>query len=558
MPDPAPAPGSAEAARLRRTVARLRREHRAHRLVLAGESAADVDRSQGAPPSVRPAEPVVRELLDAVPVPAVLTEPVVDADGTVRDLAALAVNRAAVRFAHHTGPSLRALVAERPVLLQRFFPALRDPRLLDALADVARTGRPMAERTVDWLRRRPGGRIEHRRALLSAHPCGRRILLVLNREGGQVLAVDAQRIARVGWAEWNLLDGRIEASDGLSGLLGLDPDDPAPSMDTMLGAVAPRSLPRLHRDLDRLLDSGRLDAETTLTVSGRARRVRLVAEAVRAANGGPVLGVRVVLQDVTDLAESRRALRIQESETLRERRRADAEEEVVRRLREVLVPRAAAQLTALGLSTAVAYRPAEAGVGGDWYKSRALPEGLALLAVGDARGHGLDAVALMSRLRHALGGLAFTRAVVEDLGAWLNEIAYDDGPESTATAVIARYHPERRLLRWICAGHPPPVLVRGGRARTLAPDLGPPFGVLPDTRYRATETVLEPGDTVLLYTDGLVERRHEDIDRRIDALVAAAERHAGADLQHCIEGIVRAMSGPRSEDDATIFGIRAH
>jgi serine phosphatase RsbU (regulator of sigma subunit) len=147
---------------------------------------------------------------------------------------------------------------------------------------------------------------------------------------------------------------------------------------------------------------------------------------------------------------------------------------------------------------------------------------------------------------------------VEDLGAWLNEIAYDDGPESTATAVIARYHPERRLLRWICAGHPPPVLVRGGRARTLAPDLGPPFGVLPDTRYRATETVLEPGDTVLLYTDGLVERRHEDIDRRIDALVAAAERHAGADLQHCIEGIVRAMSGPRSEDDATIFGIRAH
>ncbi|GAA4987563.1 hypothetical protein GCM10025734_12690 [Kitasatospora paranensis] len=126
MPDPAPAQGTAEAARLRRTVARLRREHRAHRLVLAGETADDVDASQAAPPSVRPAEPVVHELLDAVPVPAALTEPVIDADGTVRDLAALAVNRAAVRFAHHTGASLRALVAERPVLLQRFFPALRD------------------------------------------------------------------------------------------------------------------------------------------------------------------------------------------------------------------------------------------------------------------------------------------------------------------------------------------------------------------------------------------------------------------------------------------------
>ncbi|MFD9130138.1 PP2C family protein-serine/threonine phosphatase [Kitasatospora sp. NPDC059571] len=564
MPDPAPEPGAAASDRLRRTVARLRREHRSRHDVLAATAATALPMEP--PQGLRPVEPGLRELLDAVPVPAVLTAPVTGADGTLQDLAALAVNLAAVSYAEQAGPSVREQAVHSPVPLQQFFPALRERRVLTALTDVLRTGRPMDARTVDWLRPRPGGRIEHRRALLSAHPCGDRILLLLEREGEQVLAVDAQRIARVGWAEWNLLDGRMEASPGLFDLLGLPATGPAPPLTALLGRVVPAVLPDLLRDFDRLLSDGGVDTETALTGPTGVRRIRLAAETVRAAGGrpgdparppdGPVVGVRAVLQDITDLVESRRRLRYQESETLRERQRADAEEEIVRRLRAALVPRAAASLTGCGLETAVAYRPAEAGVGGDWYKCRALPDGPALLAIGDARGHGLDAVALMSRLRHALGGLAFTGALVEDLGAWLNEIAYDDGPESTATAVIARYYPDRRLLRWICAGHPPPVLYRDGRARPLTAAVGPPFGVLSDTRYTAVETVLAPGDTVLLYTDGLVERRHEDIDVRIAVLADAAASRAGADLQACIDAVVRDMSGPRSEDDATVLAFR--
>nr|WP_275563996.1 PP2C family protein-serine/threonine phosphatase [Kitasatospora sp. SID7827] len=254
-------------------------------------------------------------------------------------------------------------------------------------------------------------------------------------------------------------------------------------------------------------------------------------------------------------------MREQEEETERQARRADAEHHVVQRLQEALQPHSAV-LTGLGVSTAAAYRPAEAGVGGDWYKVRQLPDGQVLLAVGDARGHGLDAVALMSMLRHALAGLAFTGALVESLGGWLNRIACDEGDEATATAVVARYYPGRRLLRWICAGHPPPVLLRDGRVEPLEADVGPPLGVLPEVSYRAVETYVRPGDTVLLYTDGLVERRDQDIDVRIEALCAAVRKHAvrdcatGPDLQELVDAVVREMSGPLSEDDATLLAFR--
>lgn len=174
------------------------------------------------------------------------------------------------------------------------------------------------------------------------------------------------------------------------------------------------------------------------------------------------------------------------------------------------------------------YRPdaTGSGVGGDWYKARGLPGGRILIALGDARGHGLDAVTLMAKLRYALGGLAYTDAPVEQLTRWLNEVACDDGAESTATAVIARYHPERSLLRWTCAGHPRPVLLRDSRATQLtAPEGGPgvTLGVMPGISYTAVETFLDDTDIVLLYSDGLTERRDTDPDEDTTRLLNEAE-----------------------------------
>ncbi|MFE6956023.1 PP2C family protein-serine/threonine phosphatase [Streptomyces sp. NPDC057696] len=193
------------------------------------------------------------------------------------------------------------------------------------------------------------------------------------------------------------------------------------------------------------------------------------------------------------------------------------------------MPRFASEPAPLGLETAAVYcpDPDAAGVGGDWFKARALPGGRVLLAIGDARGHGLEAVTLMAKLRYALAALAYTDEPVEKLTAWLNHVACDDGRESTA--IVARFHPAESLPRWVCTGHPQPVPVRGGSGRLLQhPCSGPglQLAVVPGKSYPAVETTLSPGDVVLMYTDGLVERRGSDLDTDTARLLRVAERLA--------------------------------
>ncbi|MFE9426551.1 PP2C family protein-serine/threonine phosphatase [Kitasatospora sp. NPDC006697] len=583
---------------LRRIVARLRRANREYRRQ-------DPRSEPGAPPSlpavtVRLAAPEgqldLGELLDALPMPASLVDPLLDPDGAVLDVAAIALNPAGARYSRYrsalrrdryrtgdqpaeaspepddTRPSASATPSPSPspdrgrppARLTEAFPGLATPEVLTALTKTLRTGRPTPAMPVRWQVPRAAGRLERHRDLLTAHRCGGRLLLLWGSGDLAEMAQAAQRIARVGWGEWSLLDGALQSSSGLRDLLGRPAGAPGPTVADLLAQLDPSAVPPLQRALRGLLERGEaVDQELLFRVGGGLRRIRLVAEALREEDG-PVFGLRGVLQNVTELAESRSRLRRQQEEIERQARRADAEEAVVRRLQDALQPRAVGALDAVGLRTAVAYRPTEGRVGGDWYKLRVLPQGPALIAVGDARGHGLDAVALMSTLRHALAGMAYSGAQVEELTGWLNNIACDEGPESTATAVVARFFPPSRLLRWVCAGHLPPVLLGDGPPRLLTPraelgELGLPLGVLRDTRYEAVEMVLHPGQTVLLYTDGLVERRDRDIDDRLDTLLAVlAEQPPTAEPQALVDGVVRAMSGPLDEDDATLLALRLH
>jgi serine phosphatase RsbU (regulator of sigma subunit) len=241
---------------------------------------------------------------------------------------------------------------------------------------------------------------------------------------------------------------------------------------------------------------------------------------------------------------------------------------VAERLRDAVLPRFPGELAEHGIEAAAVYRPEEhtARVGGDWYKTRVLPSGRVLIALGDARGHGLDAVTLMAKLRYALTGLAYTGEWVERLTTWLNTVACDDGEESTATAIIARYQPETGLLRWTCAGHPLPILVRDKRAFLLGPPPGgpgTPLGVMPDETYAAAETWLRPQDVVLLYSDGLVERRDSDPDLDTARLLRAVEQCAARGvppgeeaLGAFVRELVGLLTGPHTEDDATVLALR--
>ncbi len=207
-----------------------------------------------------------------------------------------------------------------------------------------------------------------------------------------------------------------------------------------------------------------------------------------------------------------------------------------------------------GLRAVVRYLPAshDSRVGGDWYITAEMPGGHVLLAIGDVGGHGLAAAAGMARLRGALAGLAITGSPPQRLVGWLNDLVHHVDCEHTASVVAGYFDPPTRVLTWAQAGHPPPVLVRGGQARPLDPPAGILLGAC-RAGYEAASVELAPGDLLLLYSDGLIERRDRPIDEGLAALTRAA---AGArDLEVVTSRVLAALDSPDTEDDTCLVAV---
>jgi serine phosphatase RsbU (regulator of sigma subunit) len=207
-----------------------------------------------------------------------------------------------------------------------------------------------------------------------------------------------------------------------------------------------------------------------------------------------------------------------------------------------------------GLRAMVRYLPASSAtrVGGDWYITAELPDGRVLLAIGDVAGHGLPAAAGMARLRGALAGLSITGAPPQQLVGWLNDLVRHVDDEHTASVVAGYFDPASRMLTWAQAGHPPPVLIRGTWARPLPQ----PDGILLGAGrrgYAAATVQLEPGDLLLLYSDGLVERRDRDIDEGLEILLEAVRQSTDPDL---VIGTALAALGSDAEDDTCLVALR--
>jgi serine phosphatase RsbU (regulator of sigma subunit) len=208
-----------------------------------------------------------------------------------------------------------------------------------------------------------------------------------------------------------------------------------------------------------------------------------------------------------------------------------------------------------GLRTMVRYLPAsKAGrVGGDWYITADMPGGHVLIALGDVAGHGLAAAAGMARLRGALAGLAITGSPPERLVGWLNDLVHHVGPEHTASVVAGYFDPPSRTLTWAQAGHPPPVLVRGSWARPLDPPEGILLGAARGD-YAAAVLALAPGDLLLLYSDGLIERRDRSVEEGLATLSAAVR--GITDPEHAIDAAVRALGSADPEDDTCLVALQ--
>ncbi|WP_380158857.1 PP2C family protein-serine/threonine phosphatase [Kineococcus sp. R86509] len=221
-----------------------------------------------------------------------------------------------------------------------------------------------------------------------------------------------------------------------------------------------------------------------------------------------------------------------------------------------------------GLELVARYVAAHAGdqVGGDWYDGILLPDGTTLLVIGDVSGHDVTAAAEMGQLRIALRALAVDRddppaQLLDRLESVVDNLR---GKAILASCLVARVEqtpPARaagvRTLRWANAGHPPPILVAAdGAARVL--DAEPDLLLGVGSARRSDHVVEVPaGSTLLLYTDGLVERRDDDLDSGIERLRARASVLAGPDLGAGLESLI-ADAGGAGSDDVALLAVRFH
>jgi serine phosphatase RsbU (regulator of sigma subunit) len=171
-------------------------------------------------------------------------------------------------------------------------------------------------------------------------------------------------------------------------------------------------------------------------------------------------------------------------------------------------------------------------VGGDWYLSTPLPGGDVMLAVGDVMGHGRPAAATMMRLRAAMTRLALAGDEPGAILAALNRMLCRRPSTILATAVCGRFHPADHSFTWARAGHLPILRATAGGVSQLAQPSGMALGVDPAARYATASIVVDPGDLLLMYTDGVVERR----DRAIDQGVAGLAEDVGVAMRASAPG----------------------
>ncbi|WP_210571120.1 SpoIIE family protein phosphatase [Streptomyces sp. GESEQ-4] len=282
-------------------------------------------------------------------------------------------------------------------------------------------------------------------------------------------------------------------------------------------------------------------------------RVEEVTELIRA-RGGPMGGRARVL-------EAELYTRGRELQELNDRlRQAHARErEVALALQEAMLP---ARRQVGDQRAAVRYRPAVGALNvcGDWYDLVDLVGGNRIgVSVGDVVGHGLEAAGVMGQLRSALTATSRVAdgpaQALDVLGRYAHVV---DGAES-ATAVTTFIDFDAHTITYSSAGHPPPALLHpDGRVEFLDRATDPPLDARPSPipRPEARITFTE-GATLVLYTDGLIERRREDIDTGLSRLADSLGRHLGADPETLADAVLLELLPPGgATDDTALIVVR--
>jgi PAS domain S-box-containing protein len=238
----------------------------------------------------------------------------------------------------------------------------------------------------------------------------------------------------------------------------------------------------------------------------------------------------------------------------------EREHRIAETLQRSLLPERLPQLP--GLSVAARYLPAaaEAEVGGDWYDVLPTPGGGVGLVMGDVAGKGLAAASMVGQLRSALRAYALEGHAPARVVEQLNRLVWTEEEQTQmATLIYVVVDPVEERLHWVNAGHPPPLLLGDGAGpRFLEGGSSVPLGVLPFPEFQEVSVDIDSGATVVLYTDGLVERPGEHIDVGLNRL-SGVVRGAPADPQELCDLVLRELvPDAGAPDDVALLTLRAN
>jgi PAS domain S-box-containing protein len=358
-----------------------------------------------------------------------------------------------------------------------------------------------------------------------------------------VALIDAEgRVLRANPALQQLSAGRAVAGVAVSSLV--EPDDRLALDGLLTAALAGATVPPAAEL--------RLTADEPIPVS-------ILAWGVREADG-EILSVLIQLDD---LRERRRAEAARERLIAERAARAEAEAAYERErtiastLQRDLLPRRLPDAPGVSLAAHFAAGGEGTAVGGDWFDAFALAGGRLGLVIGDVAGRGVAAAARMGQLRSVARAYAIEGhspvEVVTRLNLYHQALRADD----MTTMIYAIVEPDRGRLRLVNSGHPPPALVVPGAASRLLEGSCPALGIAEVCRPPEIVVDFPPGATLALYTDGLIERRHEGIDAAMTRLLAVLTGAPG-DIETVRDDVVEACLGPeRVDDDVTALFVRA-
>jgi PAS domain S-box-containing protein len=351
---------------------------------------------------------------------------------------------------------------------------------------------------------------------------------------------EAQRIAHVGSWEWDPVTNEVTWSDEMYVIHGYAPQQFPVTYGKATERIVPEDIERIQKNLDRAFKD-RLsevpEIEYRIVRPDGEERVLLGSgKLLLGPEGNPVRMIGIV-QDIT------------------ERTRYEREHEIAKTLQQALLPKELPEVEPVELAVRYIARGAGVEVGGDWYDALELPNGHLAMMVGDVSGRGLQAGAVMGQLRMAARAYALESHDPVTVLERIDELLQQVDPFQMATLIYVIFDPVAFEIHFVSAGHPPPLILSpDGSASFVDHPPSVPLGVAWQVRRPEIVASVEPGATLILYTDGLVERRGESIEDGLSKLKGAAEAAPeGVDplLDHLIDSLVDEVA----EDDVALLAV---